>query len=466
MPNFRVFDDVTILDPANIAPAGWTVGNFAAAVDAARTNARPLQIRPGTYDAANVDILPTNGGGRPLRIFGNQGTVTIRFTGGNYCIQVRDVDNVSFSGIGFSGQNLAIPAYTAPGATTTTAAGLVIFNNAKNLIVENCTFVDTLKATGEPTNSYKAQLIVCRASTGNIENNTFANGDLAIWNFQSVVRKINNKIQGFQSNGLLIFDVANGGNLSMIENNIINGISAPFGDGQTGNCIAVFRANNVTASKNTLLNCRTGVRFNASSRALVTSNIIYNAREVGIFAEAPGAGQDLFGAIITDNSIDFSGSGINVGNSGFFGDGVARLSIIKGNLITNLVRNTFPPLPGVPGATTPAMAISVEQDSVVEGNMIENCTLGIKLGVAQAARDLNCDGNVIRNCPAAVVFSSNAAASNIVISNNIIRNAPTGAIISTPALDAAPVTASFNANIATQTAGTGGTVLIEGNRAA
>jgi uncharacterized secreted repeat protein (TIGR03808 family) len=468
MPIYRIFDEFAVLDPSNTPPAGWIVGNFAAAVTAARTNGRALQVRPGTYDASNVDILSTNGGGRSIRIFGIPGTVIIRFTGGNYCLQVRDVNGVQLSGLDFTGQNLAIPAYGAPNATTTTAAGLVIFNNSKQFLIEGCNFRDTRKFSGENIDSYKTQLLIGNDSKGTIRENGFSTGDVGIWNFRSQLTISNNRMQGFQTNGILVYDIAAGGNHSIIENNFINDIEAPFGDGQTGNGIAVFRANNVICRNNTALSCRySGIRFNGSSRAIISGNNIWNAREAALWAEAPGAGQDMIGSIITDNTIDFSGTGINVGNSGFFNDGVSRQSIIRGNIITNMVRNTIPAIPSAVASVTSGYGISVEQDCLIQSNIFDNCIGGgIKLGVAQAARDLICDGNLVQNSPVGIVFSDNAAARNIVVSNNVVRGATTAQIGSTPSLGFAPLTATFNANTASQTAGTGGTVLIADNRAA
>jgi uncharacterized secreted repeat protein (TIGR03808 family) len=472
MPFFRIFDDVAVIDPGNTPPAGWTSGNFAAAVTAARTNGRPLFMRPGIYDAANVDILSTNGSGRSIRVYAVPGTVTVRFTGGNYCVQIRDVNEVQFAGIGFNFQNLPLPGYSAPNGVIVNSAGYFVVNNSAFFSLEDCTFADGNQAASEQTttqrNSYKALLLVSNNSIGNVKTCKFARGDVAIWIQRARVTVSNNIIDTIQSNGILVYDLAAGGNNSILENNYINNIDAPFGDGQTGNGIAVFRANNVVCRNNTTLSCRySGIRFNASSRAIISGNTIWNAREAALWAEAPGAGQDMIGSIITDNSIDFSGSGIIVGNSGFFNDGTSRMSIIRGNIVTNMVNNTIPAIPSAAGSVTPGIGISVEQDCLIQSNIFESCVGGsIKLGVAQAARDLICDGNLVRNSPVGIVFSDNAAARNIVVSNNVIRGATTAQIASTPSLGFAPLTATFNANTASQTAGTGGTVLIADNRAA
>ncbi len=66
MPGYREFDDVVIADPATPPPSGFTSAAIGAAIDAARTVGKPLQVRPGTYDISNIDILTTNGAGRGI----------------------------------------------------------------------------------------------------------------------------------------------------------------------------------------------------------------------------------------------------------------------------------------------------------------------------------------------------------------------------------------------------------------
>ena len=467
MTIYRIFDDNVVLDPSTTAPAGWSIGTFADAINVARTNARALFVKPGDYNAADIDILSTNGGGRPIRVFATPGSVNIKFTGGNYCIQIKDVSNVVFSGINFTGQNNALPVYTAPNAATVTAAGLFILNNARNFRIENCRFSDLRKIATEYLSSYKAQIMMANGSTGTVEKCDFSNGDVGIWNFRSRINIYNNSIDGFQTNGIMIYDLGTNSNFTKISDNHINNIEAPYGNGQTGNGIVSYQANNLTISNNSITNCLySGIRCNASSKSLIVGNIISKARETAIFAEAPGAGQNMLGSVIANNSIEASGNGINVANSGLHNDGISRLSVVKGNLIVGLVKNSIAAIASAAASVTAAQAIGVEQDCVVEGNVIENCALGLKLGVAQAARDLSCTGNVVRNATVGIAFSSNAAASNIVISNNVLRNTPGGAILSTPSLGASPVTATYSASTLSQTAGTGGTVLISSNRAA
>ena len=112
-----------------------------------------------------------------------------------------------------------------------------------------------------------------------------------------------------------------------------------------------------------------------------------------------------------------------------------------------------------------AIGVTVEQDCVVSGNIVENALGGIKLGVAQGARDLVCDGNLLRQCSVGIAFSANAAAGKMVIANNVISGSGSNAIVSATTIGLAPPLVSYNANLLSQAVGAGSQILIAHNRA-
>lgn len=207
------------------------------------------------------------------------------------------------------------------------------------------------------------------------------------------------------------------------------------------------------------------VRVNGGSRVLIQGNSCWNIREACLYYEAPGAGRNGTGATIVNNRVDTAGDGINIANSGYFNDGVARRSIVAGNQISNLTVAAIPGSGGVGNYNTTAIGITVEQDSAVNGNIIEGAAGGIKLGAAQGARDLACDGNLVRDCGVGIAFSSSAQTGKIVVSNNIISGAGANAIVSASTVGLVPPLTSYNANLASQTAGSSGQILIVDNRA-
>lgn len=466
MPGYRIFDDLVIADPATPAPSGFTTGSVGAAIEAARNAAKPLQLRPGTYDISNVDILTTNGSGRRIEVFCAAGEAVLRLTGGNYGLRVSGQVGMTFRNIVFDGQNLGLPAYSAPNVITT-AAGLVIVDNAQETVFSGCFFRNTVKTGSEPGGSYKAALLCVNNARPRVSDCGFDNVDVAVWSFSSETLVEGCRVVGAKNNGVAIYGtLGSGGNLSVVRNNFFNFVDSDAGTGANGNAVSAYLANDVSIIGNTIFNCAfSAVRVNGGSRVLVEGNSCWNIREACLYYEAPGAGQNGTGATIVNNRVDTAGDGINIGNSGYFNDGVARRSIVTGNQISNLTPTAIPGSGGVGNYTTTAIGITVEQDSVVSGNIIEGAAGGIKLGVAQGARDLVCDGNLIRSCGVGIAFSSSSQAGKMVLSNNIVSGAGANAIVSASTIGLVPPLTTYNANLASQTAGSSGQILIVDNRA-
>lgn len=112
-----------------------------------------------------------------------------------------------------------------------------------------------------------------------------------------------------------------------------------------------------------------------------------------------------------------------------------------------------------------AIGVIVEQDCIVSGNIVENALGGIKLGVAQGARDLVCDGNLPRQCGVGIAFSANTSAGKLVIANNVISGSGSNALVSATTIGLTPPLVSYNANLLSQAAGPGSQILIAHNRA-
>lgn len=466
MPGYREFDDVVIADAASPPPAGFTSAAIGTAINAARTAGKPLQVRPGTYDISNIDILTTNGGGRGIEVFCSGGSAILRLTGGNYGLLVHGQSGMRFRNITFDGQNLALPSYSAPGMITA-AAGVVTLNNAIHVAFEHCSFRNTVKTGGEPSGAYKAGLLCTNDSRPSIKDSSFDNVDIAVWSFSSETLIADCRITGAKNNGIAIWGtVGSGGNLSVIRDNFINLVASDFGTGANGNGVAVYLANDVSITGNIVLNCDfSAVRINGGSRCTIAGNTCWNIREGCLYYEAPASGQDGLGVTIVDNKIDTAGDGIYVTNSGYFGDGVARRAAIKGNQISNLSSHAIPGSGGIGPYSTMAIGVTVEQDCLISGNIVETALGGIKLGVAQGARDLVCDGNLLRQCGVGIAFSANATAGKMIIANNVISGSGSNAIVSAATIGLTPPLVSYNANLLSQTIGSASQILIADNRA-
>ena len=205
----------------------------------------------------------------------------------------------------------------------------------------------------------------------------------------------------------------------VIDNRLEHIESRQGGSGQYGNAINVFRAGNVIVRGNRIRDCAfSAVRGNAASNLQVQGNSISDAREVAIYAEF-----GFEGALIANNTIEGAAIGISVTN---FNEG-GRLAVVQGNLIRNL-------LPRRPAGTDPGdgggIGISVEADTTVSGNVIENApTAGIMLGWGPHLRDVAVTGNVVRKVGIGIGASVAPGAGTALIANNVISESRGGAVV-------------------------------------
>jgi uncharacterized secreted repeat protein (TIGR03808 family) len=160
------------------------------------------------------------------------------------------------------------------------------------------------------------------------------------------------------------------------------------------------------------------VRGNTAANIQIAGNSISDCSEVALYAEF-----GFEGAIIADNSVDGAAIGVSVTN---FNEG-GRLAVVQGNIIRNLK-------PQRPAGTDPGdsagVGISVEADTVVSGNVIENAPLaGIMLGWGRYLRDVAATGNVVRKADIGIAVSVTPGAASALIANNVITDCRRGAIM-------------------------------------
>ena len=170
---------------------------------------------------------------------------------------------------------------------------------------------------------------------------------------------------------------------------------------------------------NRIMNCAfSAVRGNAASNLHIEGNSINDAREVALYAEF-----GFEGAVIANNSVDGAAIGISVTN---FNEG-GRLAVVQGNLI----RNLFPRRPpGTDPGDAAGVGISVEADSAVTGNVVENApAAGVLVGWGRYLRDVAVTGNVVRRAYIGIAVSIAPGAGTALIANNVIAETPRGAIV-------------------------------------
>lgn len=419
MPSYKTIDDSVVARPG-AATTGWTAFTSLQTVfDLARTQGLPVFLQPGVFQSGPLTVLATNGGGKPLKVEAVPGAATIRFTGGGTPLKIENMSSVRFHGVVFDGQNLALPdyAYLRP--------AFIALKQTNDIIFEDCQIKNS-PGIGVYVTGGNAKLSGCYIASHSI--GVFSE------DAQTFVHK--NNIAMIANNGVMIWRSANSGDNSEVTGNIINGIeTAAGGTGQNGNGVNVFRAMGVNICDNHILNVKySAVRCNGGGMAVIEGNNIWNAREVAIYIEAPGAGIDLAGAIVSNNHLDTVGTGVSVANAGLYSDGVARSVVIEGNRISNarVVQITDP---GYWPPNSGGNGITAETDCVISGNIIDGAQgIGVQIGTNDAVRDICVTGNLVRASAIGIAVSNNVIAGTsgeVIVSGNIVRGATNGAIVPT-----------------------------------
>jgi uncharacterized secreted repeat protein (TIGR03808 family) len=365
------------------------------AIDAAARARVPLAIAPGLYRAGNL-TLPAG-----AQLLGVRGATQIALTQGPSLMAAAGADHVTLSGLVLDGGKRPL----------TEARGLVHLENCRAVQIVDC----ELRASGGIG-------IRCVSVDGEVSGNTLTDiADVAILSHNAAGLLIaRNTIVGAGNNGIQIFRWEAGDDGTMVVDNRIENIAnRSGGSGQYGNAINAFRAGNVIVRGNRIRHCAfSAVRGNAASNIHVEGNSVSDAGEVALYAEF-----GFEGAIIANNTVDGAAIGVSVTN---FNEG-GRLAVVQGNIIRNLK-------PQRPAGTDPCdsagVGISVEADSAVTGNVIENAPLaGIMLGFGRYLRDVAATGNVVRKADIGIAVSVTPGSATTLIADNVITGSARGAIV-------------------------------------
>lgn len=365
-------------------------GKFQMAVDAAAALQQPLHLAAGTYQISNIAVS------RPITIRGTPGT-TLRMGAGDAILVLRDCSDVVLEGLTFDG----IDALGRDGA-------LLSITNAQRITVQNCTF---LRAAGTGIKAHNMQ--------GRIENCALSDiADTAIHaNDSAGIDILGNIIARCGNGGIRVWRSQSGPDGARLSGNRISDIDwVGGGNGQNGNGINVFRADNVGISDNHIVNCAfSAIRLNATKNTRVTGNHCQDSGEVSIFSEF-----GFSGSIISDNLIDGGAAGISMTN---FNDG-GRLAVCQGNIVRNLLERS----PNNPD--TVPYGIGVEADAAVTGNVIEGVPgTGIAVGWGPYLRDVLVNDNMVRECTIGIAVSVAPGAGHARISDNVVSGSGEHAII-------------------------------------
>jgi uncharacterized secreted repeat protein (TIGR03808 family) len=227
---------------------------------------------------------------------------------------------------------------------------------------------------------------------------------------------LHNEIVDCANNGIQVWRTTAGEDGTLVANNRIARIRADAGGtGENGNGINVFRSGNVLVTGNRIADCAySAIRGNAASDIQMVANSCTRAGEVALYAEF-----GFQGALIANNLVDSAATGVSVTN---FNDG-GRLAVVQGNMLRNLFRRGEEP------EDKRGEGITVEADTIVTGNVIENApTAGLVIGWGRYVREVVATNNLIRKARVGILISQDAGSGACLIANNMIAGAADGSI--------------------------------------
>jgi uncharacterized secreted repeat protein (TIGR03808 family) len=373
--------------------------------DQSRAFARMLQkaadddaqvfLPAGTYVVSNL-TLP----GR-VRLAGVPGATRIVYGGGGHFLAGANAEHIELTGLVLDGANQFIADY---------AQALLELRGVRHLVVDNC------QIAGSGKNAVALERVA-----GRIERTAISGAaDVGIWSVEG---------NGVSIAGNTVSDCANGGILvhrwkpaedgTIVSGNRIERIGARGGGtGQNGNGINAFRTGNVVISGNIVSDCAfSAIRANSASNLQIAGNTCLRSGETALYSEFA-----FEGAVISSNLVDGAANGISIVN---FNEG-GRMAVCANNIVRNLSKVGPYPAENAGFGT----GISVEADTTVSGNVVENAPLyGMQLGWGPYLRDVVVTGNVIRKAGTGIAVSVVEGAGPTVISDNVIDGTQNGAIV-------------------------------------
>lgn len=314
-----------------------------------------------------------------------------------------------------------------PGATQLSGAAIGKIENSANVVLRDILFFglrnDNPDGPGflDITNSTAITLERCqfqKGSTGIVLTNAAATirdcsftdlADAAIHSMDSRGLLITgNAVTGCGNAGIRIWRSAPGPDSSIItQNRIVRIAWVGGGNGQNGNGINIFRADEVIIADNHIADCAfSAIRLNTTNNTQVSGNMCLRSGETAIFSEFAFAG-----SIIATNTVDGAAGGISMTNL----DSGGRLAVCSGNIVRNIA-----PLSIVNPDSQP-YGIAAEGEAIVVGNMVENVPgVGISAGYGPFLRNVLISGNMVYGCAIGIGVSVVDGAGKVQLADNVI----------------------------------------------
>lgn len=385
---------------------------FAKMLQQASDRDAPVFLPAGTYVVSNL-ALP-----RYVRLSGVPGATRIVHGGDGHLMVAEDATHIELSGLVIDGANRWLGDVTQ---------GIVDFRRVAHAVIDNCQIVGSGKYG-----------IAFERVGGRIERSTISGAaEAGIYSVGATGLGITgNTVSDCANGGILVHRRQAGDDGTMVTGNRVERIAARSGGtGQHGNGINVFRADKVVVSGNVVSDCAfSAIRANSGSDIQIAGNTCSRSGETAIYAEFA-----FEGAVVSGNIVDGAANGISIVNF----DKGGRMAVCSGNIVRNLA--TTGPYPAdAPGF---GVGITVEADTSVTGNMVENAPLyGVKIGWGPYMRNVVATGNVIRKADTGIAVTVVEGAGSAVISDNVISETRKGAILGYRWSDAVTTDMGVNGN--------------------
>ena len=364
-------------------------------IDRAAALGQPVFLTAGTYEVANLELRDGS------RIVGVPGLTRLVYRGDGHLMAAQGIRRLSLSGLTFDGANRWLADYTD---------GLLSFRSVDEVVIEAC----------EITGSRKCGIYLARCG-GRIDTTRISGAaEAGIWAIEGKAFSIrNNQVFDCGNGGILVHRWTKGDDGSVITGNRVARIAATNGGtGQYGNGINVFRADNALVSQNHVSDCAfSAIRTNSASNITISGNQAFRSGETAIYAEF-----EFEGALISGNIIDGAAIGISVANF----DHGGRLSTVSNNIVRRIVNKG----PYVPTISSFGFGISVEADTLVNGNLVEGAeTAALAIGWGPYLRKVIVSDNILRDSPEGMRVSVVEGAGKTMIHGNIVEGAGKDAIL-------------------------------------
>jgi len=365
------------------------------AADAAAARGLPLFLPGGTYRAGDINLTAN------VTIYGVDGATIIINSGAAPIFHADGQSNITLRSLSLDGTG---------GGPMDSRSGLIAFNKCELLRL------DAIDLHQGPGNG-----LFLSGCSGLVTGSHFGgHADVGIFAIDSHELTISqNQVVDCGNGGILVWQSQSGRDGTIVSGNHIARIAAKAGgNGQNGNGINIFRADNVIVADNVIENCDfSAIRANTTRNTSIRGNTCTNLSETGIYSEFA-----FSGSVIANNIVDGAAAGISITNL----DQGGRLAVCSGNI----VRNILPKSPTNPDSGP--VGISAQADTAVTGNTVSNVPgVGINAGYGPYVRNVIIADNVISEIDTAIDVSVAPGAGPVRIAGNMISGARVNAIIGT-----------------------------------